>query len=172
MNFHWLWLEWLQSLPITGKVAIIAAHILVVLLIMLYAIATSQRGNTNKAPMAMPYSVEPAVKLVQTTRSSPKKGKLYNTNKRVRHLLNIFCNNNLIKHLLYYEAYNGSENPTQDIRWHIRHIVNKLRRRVNESGKEPILDSAVGDIICTIDTKEITLYDKPVELNLNNQEGV
>jgi hypothetical protein len=137
MNFHWLWLEWFQSLPITGKVAIIAGHILVLLLIMLDAIATSQKGDANKSPTAMTCSSEPAVKLIQAIRNSPKKGNLYNTNKRVGQLLNLFCNKSLIKHLFYYQTCDEGDKPTHKVQSHIRNIVAKLRKLVNQNGKEP-----------------------------------
>jgi hypothetical protein len=141
MNFStWFWLEWFQSLPITGKVAIIAAHILVLLLLMLYAITTSKRGDTNKALMVATYS-KPAVKFVQTIGTSRKKGKLYNANKKVGHLLNMFCNKSLVKHLFYYQPCNEGDSPTYDIRWHIGCIVNRLKSRCQPKWKRTEVSS-------------------------------
>jgi hypothetical protein len=142
MNYNiWLLFEEFQSLSIGGKIAIVASHILVVLLLMLWEEFRVQRHNAKRSSTATlnPLS-QPVEKLVHTVNTPCKR---YNPNNRPsRGILNTFRNNWIQPHL-YCERSNSGNTPFHPFRWHIRTIVNKLRRRVNQSGKEPLRRSLI-----------------------------
>ena len=137
MNYNiWLWLEEFQSLSIGGKIAIVAAHILIVLLLILLEEFRVQRHETRKSLTTMLDSplIEPVEKPVHTIYTSCERQK--SDNHSTRGIRNTF-RNKLIHPRLYCRRSNSGNTPLHPFHSHTSGIINKLRRRVNESGKEP-----------------------------------
>jgi hypothetical protein len=137
--------QYFLELSVWGKVAVIAGYILVILLIMLYETSKAQRYDSERLPTVMPNSViEKTEKLVHTITTSTSKENQYNPHKRAWHLLEAF-RINFSKPIIYCESRTDGNNIAHHLQQHIvKHIgtiVNKLRRRVNESGKEPTRQS-------------------------------
>ena len=137
MNYNiWLLFEDFQSLSIGGKIAIVAAHILVVLLLILLEEFRVQRNETKKSLTTTLDSslIEPVKKPVYAINTPCERDKSHN--RPSRGILNIFRNNWIQPHL-YGKPSSSGNNPFHPFHSHMSTIVNKLRRRVNESGKEP-----------------------------------
>jgi hypothetical protein len=130
--------QFFLELSVWGRIAVIAGYILMTLLIVLWEHFRRHRHNTTRSPMVMP--IEKTEKFVHTITACPSKQNQYNPYKRQRHLLETF-RINLRHSIIYCKSRDDSNNPAyhfqQHIVKHISTIVNKLRRRVNESGKEP-----------------------------------
>ena len=136
MNYNiWLLFEEFLSLSIGGKIATVASYVLVVLLLILWEEFRTQRRATKK-PSTTPLNSlsEPTKKFVHAINTSYEREESHNHPSRG--ILNTF-RNNWIQCYLYGKSSNSSNTPFYPFRWHISTIVNKLRRRVNESGKEP-----------------------------------
>jgi len=134
-------LQYFQSLSVMGKVAVIAGYILMALLIILWEKSRTHRHATTRLPTVIPNSVvEQTEKLVHTVTTSPSKQNQYNPRKGARYLLETF-RSSLSKCVVYCKSRNDGENHPkccqQYIPKHIHAIVDCLRRRVNQSGKEP-----------------------------------
>ena len=134
-------IQYFQSLPVTGKVALIAGYILMVLLIILWEMSRTHKRATTRLPTVMPApTIEETEKLVHTVTTSPTNQNKYNTHKRGGYLLEALISN-LKKCVVYCETRADGNNPAHHLQQyivkHILIIVNKLLRRVNESGKEP-----------------------------------
>ena len=127
------WLDAFQSLTVGGKIAFISGHILVILLIMLWEMHAAHSHDAKRLITA-----EHAEKLVHTVQTSPKNDDIQNVHSGVRYLLDKFCNN-LRKPPFYYQSGDDGDNPPCHLQSqrHIRIIVDWLRKRVNQSGKEP-----------------------------------
>jgi hypothetical protein len=137
MNYNiWLLFEEFQSLSIGGKIAIVAAHILVVLLLILLEEFRVQRHETKKSLTTTLDSplIKPVEKPVHTIYTSCERQK--SDNHPNRGIRNTF-RNNLIQPHLYCRRSNSGNAPLHPFHSHIPTIINKLRRRVNQSGKEP-----------------------------------
>ena len=153
MNYDiWFLFEQFRSLSVGGKIAFVCGHILVLLLIILCETHREQRQNAKRSPTAIPCSIiEPAEKLIHTISTCPQKGNLRNAHKRLAYLLETF-RNSLGKYQLHYQSKINGDSPTHQFQRHIRDIVNKLRRGVNQSGKEPAawlpLERIVKIVVC------------------------
>jgi hypothetical protein len=133
--------QYFQSLSTTGKVSLIAGYILMALLIILWEKSKARRRAATRLPTLAPNStIEETEKLIHAITTPPSKDNQYDARNRVRHLLETF-RSNLSKCIVYCKSHNDGEkhpNCHQDyIPKHIRSIVDCLRRRVNQSGKEP-----------------------------------
>jgi len=133
----WFLFEQFRSLSIGGKIAMVSGHVLVILLIVLWETSRAQRHNAKRLSAT---TIEPTEKLIHTIGTSPQKGNLCNAHKGLTYLLETF-RNSLSKYHLYYQSDKDGNSPTYPVQRHMRAIVNKLRRRVNQSGKEPAKES-------------------------------
>jgi len=133
--------QYFQSLSVWGKVAVIAGYALMALLIILWEQSRVRRHAATRLPTVIPNSViEQTEKFVHTSPTSTRKENQYKPHKRMWHLLETL-RINFSKPIIYCESRtNGNDiahHLQQRISTHISIIVNRLRRRVNESGKEP-----------------------------------
>ena len=161
MNYNiWLLFEDFRSLTIGGKIVIVAAHILVVLLLILLEEFRTQRHDAKKSSTTTLNSlIKPVKKPVHTIYTSCERDKPHNCPNRG--ILNTF-RNNLIQPHLYCKCSTNRDSPSHPfryscssiIRWaratfripisHIKNIVAKLRKLVNQSGEEPVKVSKGG----------------------------
>lgn len=133
--------QYFLELSIWGRVTVIAGYALMALLIILWEQSRARRHAVMRLPMVIPNSViEPTEKFVHTSPTSTRKENQYNPHKGARHLLETFCSN-LDKCVVYCKSHNAREKHLkylqQYIPKHIHNILDFLRRRVNQSGKEP-----------------------------------
>jgi hypothetical protein len=139
MNYNiWLLCKEFQGLSIGGKIAIVAAHILVVLLLILLEEFRVQRHEAKKSLTTTLDSplIEPVEKPIHTICAPCERQESDNhPNRGIRNTLR----NNLIHPDLYCRRSNSGNTPLHPFHSHISTIINKLRRRVNQSGKEPSL---------------------------------
>jgi hypothetical protein len=136
--------QYFQSLSVMGKVAVIAGYILMALLLILWEKSRTRRHAATGLPTVIPtFNIEETQKFIHTIPTSASKDNQYKPHKRPRHLLETF-RSNLSKSIVYCKSRTDSKNPAyhlqQDIPKHIRTIVNRLTRIVNQSGKEPMDD--------------------------------
>jgi hypothetical protein len=145
----WFLSEQFHSFSIAGKLTAIASFILVILLITLLDIYVAKRHATNKSPTEQLAENRPDDNSRHTNcggMPQHRKGGVA-WHYPLSNILNNWRNNPIH----YYSEHDGTTHnrsppsgrtkPTRIVfgfsRSHIRTIVNKLRRRVNQSGKEP-----------------------------------
>jgi hypothetical protein len=133
--------QYFLELSVWGKVAVIAGYALLALLIILWEQSRARRHTATRLPTVIPNSViEPTEKFVHTSPTSTRKENQYNPHKGARYLLEMF-RSSLSKCVVYCESHNTREKHLkylqQYIPKHIHTILDFLRRRVNQSGKEP-----------------------------------
>jgi hypothetical protein len=116
----WFLFKQFMSLSISGRVLVVLGYILVMLLITL---------------MVAPHS-DLAKKPVHTKGTRCKNSKLYKVHRGVGYLLDKSANSGR-EYQVDYERRAERNEQAYRPQWHIRTIVNKLFRRVNQSGKEP-----------------------------------
>lgn len=138
MNYNfWFLLEQFRSLSVGGKIAVVAGHIVGLLLIILLETYRTQRHEAKRLSKPTSCSiVEPAEEPIHARTASQKKGNFGNKGKGMTYFLE-GLRNGWRKYQLHYQAENPRDSPMYPTQRHIRAIVNKLRRRVNHSGKEP-----------------------------------
>lgn len=125
MNYDiWFLFKQFMSLSISDRMMTILGYILVMLLITL---------------MAVPHS-DLAEKPVHTRSTRRKNGKLYKAHVWLSYLLDKSANSRR-EYQVDYERRAERNEQAYRPQWHILTIVNKLRRRVNQSGKEPDKDT-------------------------------
>jgi len=116
----WFLFKQFMSLSINGRILVVLGYILVMLLIIL---------------IVAPHS-DLAKKPVHAKGTRRKNGKLYKVYRGVGYLLNKFTNSGR-EYQVDYERRAERNEQAYRPQLHIRTIVNWLRRRVNQSGKEP-----------------------------------
>jgi hypothetical protein len=154
----WFLSDEFLNLTVGGKVAVVASYILAMLLIMLWATFPTRKRDVKTLPMNTTYSTEQPIEKPKNCTSNcyenenlqkPEEGGIIGSG-----LLSKLPNG-IKKWCVYYSANEDRQNPKQHFlwsiinsigrarttcifsRWHIKYIVNKLQRRVNQSGKEP-----------------------------------
>jgi hypothetical protein len=125
------------ELSIWGKVAVIAGYALMALLIILWEQFKARRHVATRLPSV----IEPTEKFIHASPTRTRKENQYEPPKRARHLLDIF-RSNPSEGAVYCKSYNGRENHLKYLHQyflkHTHDILDSLRRRVNQSGKEPL----------------------------------
>jgi len=134
--------QYFLELSVWGKVAVIAGYILMALLIILWENYKAHRHSTTRLPTVVTApAIEATEKLVHTITTSTSKENQYDPHKRLRYVLETFRSNHS-KCIVYCESHNARQKHLKHLQQylpkHIRTIVNRLRRGVNQSGKEPI----------------------------------
>jgi hypothetical protein len=136
----WFLFKQFWGFSIADKIIAVAGFVLIILLIILWEVVKAERHDTKRLSTATPYLIiKSAEKHIHTTSTYSNNGNLRKHHSRgvIRcYLLETF-RNSLRKHHVYYETDNNGDSPTHTVQRHISTIVNKLRRRVNQSGKEP-----------------------------------
>ena len=154
MNLMTIWFltDEFRSLTATGKIAVVAGFILMILLVTLWARWLTRKHDAMKLPV----SVQPSAnKLVEKCKDATSESTNSNDlqkqrkNRVIWHCLLSTFRNDLRKWRFQYHAEDDGYNQKDPVQTqtrtrfsfpqsrHIRTIVNKLRRRVNQSGKEP-----------------------------------
>jgi len=137
----WFLLKQFQSLSIGGKMAVVCGHILVLLIVAQLASFLERRRNTRASSMQAEFIGHPTIKCNQRGNNAqenenlekPKEGDIIGSG------LLSNQSDNRSDWYFHYQA----DGERQNHKWwipkprHIGTIVNRLRRRVNESGKEP-----------------------------------
>jgi hypothetical protein len=133
--------QYFLELSIWGKVAVIAGYILMALLIILWENYKAHRHSTTRLPTVVTApAIEATEKLVHTITTPTSKENQYDPHKRLRYLLETFRSNHS-KPVVYCSSRANRNNYPHHLQQyivkHILVILNKLRGRVNQSGKEP-----------------------------------
>jgi hypothetical protein len=135
--------QFFQSLTVGGKIAMIAGYALMALLIILWEQSRARRHAATRLPPVIPNSViNPTEKFVHTITTCTSKENQYNNHKRVRHLFETI-RINFSKTIIYCESRTDGNNIAHHLQQlisthYISTIVNRFRRIVNQSGKEPL----------------------------------
>jgi hypothetical protein len=147
MNFDiWYLFEHFRTLPFTGKVAVISGYILVLLVSILWARFLARKQNTRASSTETELAKRPTENAHDCANNSQESGNLEKPKEDGIIRLGFVGKlpNNRGNWYLHYQTENKRQDneqrslkPVTRCPAHIHTILDKLRRRVNQSGKEP-----------------------------------
>jgi hypothetical protein len=144
MNYDiWFLFEQFRSLSVGGRIAVICGHILALFLAILWAKFLARRRSARASSMHTEFIGHPTANPNERADSyqedenleKPKQGDIIGSD---------LLSNPSDKRSKWYLHYQAGDESPKNHQWipkscHIQTIINKLRRRVNQSGKEPAL---------------------------------